>query len=44
MSSKIASGPTEALPDEVKKRRIDMLEKQMQSWVDDFKRRYNQLE
>ncbi len=35
---------TETLPDEAKERRIDMLEKQMQRWVDDFNRRYNQLE
>lgn len=35
---------TEALPDEAKKRRINMLEKQMQRWVDDFNRRYHEIE
>ncbi|MGQ0335673.1 LPD38 domain-containing protein [Halomonas elongata] len=34
---------TEALTDEARKRRIDMLEKQMQRWVDGFNRRYNEV-
>ncbi|MBW5800689.1 LPD38 domain-containing protein [Halomonas elongata] len=34
---------TDALTDEARKRRIDMLEKQMQRWVDGFNRRYNEV-
>ena len=35
---------TETLSDEAKKRRVEMIEKQMKRWVDDFNQRYNEIE
>lgn len=35
---------TETLTDQAKKRRIETIEKQMQRWVDNFNRRYNEIE